>query len=68
MPECTDSLPRASRRVRAASAALLDADSATLLARVQDMLCETTRAQIVRALSATPLSVSELAHVIGRGK
>jgi DNA-binding transcriptional ArsR family regulator len=44
----------------------LDADASALLARVQEVVCEPNRAQVVRALGATPLSVSELADVIGR--
>jgi DNA-binding transcriptional ArsR family regulator len=36
--------------------------------RVREVLCEPTRAQIVRALSAGPLSVTDLAATIGRSR
>jgi DNA-binding transcriptional ArsR family regulator len=56
------------RRVRAAQAALLDVDAAALLERVRTVLCEPNRTQIVRALGAALLSVTELALVLGRSK
>lgn len=56
------------RRVRAAREALLDADATAALERVQVMLCDARRTQIVHALGAAPLNVTELARVIGRSK
>jgi DNA-binding transcriptional ArsR family regulator len=35
---------------------------------VRDIICEPTRTQIVRALSAGPLSVGEIASALGRSK
>jgi DNA-binding transcriptional ArsR family regulator len=55
-------------RVRAAQARLLDGASASLVERVREVVCEPTRAQIVRALSAGPLSVSDLALTVGRSR
>jgi ArsR family transcriptional regulator len=55
-------------RVRVAQGALLGRDAAHLLDRVQDVVCETTRAQMLRALSATTLNVTELSRVVGRTK
>jgi len=39
-----------------------------LAARVREVVCEPTRTQIVRALSAGPLSVSDLALTVGRSR
>jgi DNA-binding transcriptional ArsR family regulator len=39
-----------------------------MLEPVREVLCEPTRTQIVRALSAGPLSVSDLASILGRSK
>jgi DNA-binding transcriptional ArsR family regulator len=61
-------LPNPSRSVRAARAALLSESAIALLAQLQPVLCEITRAQIVRALAAAPLSVSDLSRVIARSK
>jgi DNA-binding transcriptional ArsR family regulator len=36
--------------------------------QVREVLCEPTRSQIVRALSAGPLSVTDLAATIGRSR
>jgi DNA-binding transcriptional ArsR family regulator len=58
----------ASPRVRNARAALLDGTAAALLQSVRDILCEHTRTQIVRALGAGPLSVGDLAAILGRSK
>jgi DNA-binding transcriptional ArsR family regulator len=58
----------ASPRVRSARDALLDGSAAALLESVRDILCEHTRTQIVRALSAGPLSVGDLAAILGRSK
>lgn len=55
-------------RVRAARAALLDDEAATLLDRVRTAVCQVTRSQIVRALSANPLTVTDLSAVIRRSK
>jgi DNA-binding transcriptional ArsR family regulator len=57
-----------SQRVRTAREALLDLSANTLLQSVRDILCEPTRTQIVRALSRGPLSVGELASILGRSK
>jgi ArsR family transcriptional regulator len=57
-----------SARVRTARAALLDPPAAALLEPVRDVICEPTRTQIVRALSAGPLPVGELAVTIERSK
>lgn len=65
---------RSSRRalrpssVRAARAHLLGSEAAALVEQTRLVLCEPTRTQIVRALSAGPLSVSELASAIGRSR
>ncbi len=58
----------ASPRVRNARDALLDGAAAELLQSVRDIICEHTRTQIVRALSAGPLSVGDLAAILGRSK
>jgi DNA-binding transcriptional ArsR family regulator len=54
--------------VRAAQAQLLDGQAASLVERVREVFCEPTRTQIVRALSAGPLSVSDLAITVGRSR
>jgi DNA-binding transcriptional ArsR family regulator len=54
--------------VRNARHALLDASATALLQPVREALCEPTRTQIVRALAAGPLSVSELAAILNRSK
>ncbi|MCA1644946.1 MAG: metalloregulator ArsR/SmtB family transcription factor [Chloroflexi bacterium] len=38
------------------------------LQAVREIICEHTRTQIVRALSAGPLSVGDLAAILGRSK
>ena len=55
-------------RVRTAQARLLDGPAASLVERVREVLCEPTRTQIVRALSAGPLSVGDLAITVGRSR
>ena len=55
-------------RVRTAQARLLDGPAASLVERVREVVCEPTRTQIVRALSAGPLSVSDLAITVGRSR
>jgi DNA-binding transcriptional ArsR family regulator len=57
-----------SPRVRNAREALLDGTAAALLQPVREIICEQTRTQIVRALSAGPLSVGDLAAILGRSK
>lgn len=47
---------------------MLDEKAAALVKEVRDVFCEPTRSQIVRALSAGPLSVSDIASVVGRSK
>jgi DNA-binding transcriptional ArsR family regulator len=55
-------------RVRAARARLLDGAAASLVEQVRGVFCEPARAQIVRALSAGPLAVTDLAAAIGRSR
>jgi len=57
-----------SARVRTAREALLSAKAAALLQPVREVMCEPTRTQIVRALSAGPLSVGDLAAILERSK
>ena len=59
---------QASPRVRHARKALLDGAATELLQSVRDIICEPTRTQIVRALSPGPLSVGDLAAILGRSK
>src|SRR5581483_12484812 len=47
---------------------LLDVPASALVQSVRDIICEPTRTQIVRALTPGPLSVGELASVLGRSK
>ena len=58
----------ASQRVRNAREVLLDRSANRLLQSVRDILCEPTRTQIVRALTPGPLSVGEIATLLGRSK
>jgi DNA-binding transcriptional ArsR family regulator len=58
----------ASPRVRNARDALLDGTAAAQLQPVREIICEPTRTQIVRALSAGPLAVGDLAAILGRSK
>jgi len=62
-----DSRP-SSPRVRNARNALLDKTASGLLQTVREIVCEPTRTQIVRALSAGPLSVGDLATILERSK
>jgi DNA-binding transcriptional ArsR family regulator len=57
-----------SSRVRNARDALLDGNAVAMLQPVREMICEPTRTQIVRALSAGPLSVGDLAAILDRSK
>src|ERR1051326_6560222 len=57
-----------SQRVRNATAALLDGPTSALVQSVRDIICEPTRTQIVRVLSAGPLSVGDLAATLDRSK
>src|SRR5215471_14258954 len=57
-----------SQRIRNARQALLDPSANSLLQSVRDIICEPTRTQIVRALTPGPLSVGELAAILGRSK
>ena len=57
-----------SPRVRMARESLLNEDARALVQSVREMICEPTRTQIVRALSAGPLSVGDLAAILGRSK
>ena len=57
-----------SPRIRTARDALLDGAASALLQSVRDIICEPTRTQIVRALSPGPLSVGDLAAILGRSK
>ena len=54
------------RTVHAAAATLLDGGELAGLERVQKVVCEPTRAQIIRALGVGPLSVQDLAHLLNR--
>src|SRR5713101_783377 len=58
----------ASPRVRNARDALLDGAASEVLQSVRDIICEPTRTQIVRVLSPGPLSVGDLAAILGRSK
>jgi DNA-binding transcriptional ArsR family regulator len=57
-----------SQRVRSAREALLAGSADSLLQSVRDILCEPTRTQIVRGLTPGPLSVGEIATILGRSK
>jgi DNA-binding transcriptional ArsR family regulator len=57
-----------SPRVRVARDTLLTSQAASLLDPVRNVLCEPTRTQIVRALSAGPLSVGDIAAILNRSK
>jgi DNA-binding transcriptional ArsR family regulator len=57
-----------SSRARNARDALLTRNAAELLQPVREIICEPTRTQIVRALSAGPLSVGDLAAILERSK
>lgn len=59
---------QSSPRVRNARDTLLNGAAASLLQPVREVLCEPTRTQIVRALSAGPLSVGDLAAILERSK
>jgi DNA-binding transcriptional ArsR family regulator len=59
---------RGSRRRQNARASLLDTSANALLQSVRDIICEPTRTQIVRALSAGPLPVTDLASILERSK
>jgi ArsR family transcriptional regulator, lead/cadmium/zinc/bismuth-responsive transcriptional repressor len=66
----TPSRQRALRpaRVRAARKRLLTGPAAQLVEQVRAVFCEPTRAQIVRALGAGPLTGTDLAVVVGRSR
>ena len=57
-----------SPRVRSARETLLGPAASSLLNPVREVLCEPTRTQIVRVLSAGPLSVGEIAAALNRSK
>lgn len=57
-----------SQRVRNAREVLLDGSANSLLQSVRDIICEPTRTQIVRALTPGPLTVGEIASLLGRSK
>jgi DNA-binding transcriptional ArsR family regulator len=59
---------RGSRRRQNARQTLLDSPANALLQPVRDIICEPTRTQIVRALSAGPLPVTDLATILERSK
>jgi DNA-binding transcriptional ArsR family regulator len=64
-------LPRSrlsSTRVRNARDALLTTRANAMLQPMREVICEQTRTQIVRALSAGPLSVGDLAAILERSK
>lgn len=56
------------RRYQAASRALLDSRATVILDQVRHAFCEPTRSQIVRVLSASPLTVTEIASLVDRSK
>lgn len=58
----------ASPRLRSAREAVLSGTANALVDTVRSAICEPTRTQIVRVLSAGPLSVGELAAILGRSK
>ena len=55
-------------RVRVARATLLGNRAAALMNEVRVVICEPLRTEIVRALSAGPLTVTELVATTGRGR
>jgi ArsR family transcriptional regulator len=63
-----DETPGTSKRLQVARGALLDKRAAGLLEQVRGAFCESTRSQILRALSVGPLTVNEIAAVVGRTK
>ena len=60
--------PANPRRVRAAQRALLNDTASELAARVREVLCEPTRAQIALALSTGPLCVQDIGLAVGRSR
>jgi len=60
--------PIRTERIDTAHAALLDPDATDFLERMQAIVCETTRAQILRALRVTTLTVTELTLVLDCSK
>lgn len=46
----------------------MDVQASALVDSVRDIICEPTRTQIVRALTPGPLSVGEIAAILGRSK
>lgn len=60
--------PRHPASVRAARRALFPEESRPLLERLREILCEPTRAKIMRALTTTRLTVGDLAQVIDRSE
>jgi DNA-binding transcriptional ArsR family regulator len=57
-----------SQEIRDTRAVLLDDRADALLQSVREIICEPTRSQIVRVLSAGPLSVGDLAAILDRSK
>jgi DNA-binding transcriptional ArsR family regulator len=57
-----------SRRRQNARESLLDSNANALLQSVRDIMCEPTRTQIVRILTAGPLPVTDLATTLERSK
>jgi DNA-binding transcriptional ArsR family regulator len=57
-----------SARLQTARDALLAEPADALLQPVRDIMCEPTRTQIVRVLSAGPLSAGDLASILDRSK
>jgi DNA-binding transcriptional ArsR family regulator len=57
-----------SQQIRNARDVLLDGRAAALLQPVREVICEPTRTQIVRVLSAGPISVGDLASILDRSK
>jgi DNA-binding transcriptional ArsR family regulator len=57
-----------SQEIRDTRAVLLDDRADALLQSVREIICEPTRSQIARVLSAGPLSVGDLAAILDRSK
>ena len=57
-----------SQQIRDVRDALLDGRADEVLEPLREVICEPTRTQIVRVLSAGPLSVGDLASILDRSK
>ena len=68
MTEQVTARSRVSRRRQNARESLLDPTANALLQSVRDIVCEPTRTQIVRILSAGALPVTDIATILERSK